>query len=104
MARTGKFTKALLPLFESMSSRPVRALRFMTSIRLHFLPSDFSGPSKFRLPASRCTWEKEAHRFKRPMYQSSIMYRPRLHCPALGRRPCQERCRSRWCGVEWARG
>lgn len=67
MARTGKFTQALLRLFESMSFCPVRAIRFMTSIRLHFLPLDFSGPPKFRLLGSTCNWEKEAHPSKRPM-------------------------------------
>lgn len=67
MARTGKFTKALLPLFESMSFCPVRAIRFMTSIRVHFLPSGCSGPPKYQLLESTCNWEKEAHRSKRPM-------------------------------------
>ena len=67
MARTGKFTKALLPLFESMSFCPVRAIRFMTSIRLHFLPSDCFGPPKYQLLGSTCNWEKEAHCSKRPM-------------------------------------
>jgi len=69
VARTGKFTKALLPLFESMSFCPVRAIRFrfMTSIRVHFLPSDCSGPPKFQLLGSTCNLEKEAHPSKRPL-------------------------------------
>ena len=67
MARTGKFIKALSPLFESMSICPVRAIRFMTSIRVHFLPSDCSGPPRFQLLGSTCNWEKEAHRSKPPM-------------------------------------
>ena len=67
MARTGKFTKALLPLFESMSFCPVRAIRFMTSIRVHFLLSDCSGPPKFQLLGSTCNLEKEVHPCKRPM-------------------------------------
>jgi len=68
VARTGKFTKALLRLFESMSFCPVRAtVRFMTSIRVHFLPSDCSGLPKYQLLGSTCNWEKEAHRSKRPM-------------------------------------
>ena len=67
MARTGKFTQALLPLFESMSFCPVRAIRFMTSIRVHFLPSDCSGPPKFQLPGSMYNSEKEAHPSRRPM-------------------------------------
>ena len=67
MARTGKFTEALLRLFESMSFCPVRAIRFMTSIPVHFLPSDCSGPPKFQLLGSTCTLEKEAHPSKRLM-------------------------------------
>jgi hypothetical protein len=67
VARTGKFTRALLPLFESMSFRPVRAIRFTTSIRLRFLPSDCSGPPKFQLQGSTCNLEKEVRPCKRPM-------------------------------------
>ena len=67
MARTAKFTKVLLPLFESMSFCPVRAIRFMTSIQVHFLPSDCSGPLKFQLLESTCNWEKEARPSKPPM-------------------------------------
>jgi len=67
VARTGKFTKALLPLFESMSFCPVRAIKFMTLIRVHFLPSDCSGPPKFQSLGSTCNLEKEAHPFKPPM-------------------------------------
>ena len=67
MARTGKFTEALLRLFESMSFCPVRAIRFMTSIRVHFLLSDCSGPPKFQLLGSTCNLEKEVRPCKRPM-------------------------------------
>jgi hypothetical protein len=67
VARTGKFTKALLPLFESMSFCPVRAIRFMTSIQVHFLLSDCSGPPKFQLPGLTCNLEKEAQPSKPPM-------------------------------------
>ena len=67
MARTGKFIKALLPLFESMSFCPVRAIRFMTSIQVHFLLSDCSGPPKFQLLGSMCNLEKEVHLCKPQM-------------------------------------
>ena len=67
MARMGKFTKALLPLFESMSICPVRAIRFMTSIPVHFRLLDYSGPPKFQLLESTCNLGKEVRPSKRPM-------------------------------------
>jgi len=63
----GKFTQVLLRLFESMSICPVRAIRFMTSIRVHFLPSDCSGPPRFQFAGVDVHLEKEAHPSKRPM-------------------------------------
>ena len=67
MALTGKFTKALSPLFESMSICPVRAIRFMTSIPPHFRLSDCSGQLKFRLLGSTCNLEKAVRPSKHPM-------------------------------------
>ena len=67
MARTGESTKALLRLFESMFICPVRAIRFTTSIRLHFHQSDCSGPPRFQLPELTCNLEKEVRLSKRPM-------------------------------------
>lgn len=67
MARMGEFTKAPLPLFESMSICPVRAIRFTTSIPVHFLLSDYSGPPKFQSLESTCNLEKEVRPSKRPM-------------------------------------
>lgn len=67
MVRMGKFIQALSRLFESMSICPVRAIRFMTSIRVHFLPSDCSGPPRFQLLGSTYILEKEVRPSKRPM-------------------------------------